>query len=161
MTTKVDLMPGFEKSESRVTTVKSPVNRQMVQVAHYYSKCRGMSNELNDLIHIRIIKNGKPFRCIFRCDPLDWALGIQRQGLKYVSETEYVVYDRNQLAEEPSSSVSEVEKRVGAFEYCLLKDGNWCIRTIPSQNETRLAVFGKNLDAAAKRLLVVLRLQAI
>jgi|GEM_PF-5407928 len=53
----------------------------------------------------------------------------------------------------------ELQQLIGPFEYRAVQD-RWCIRTIPeaTDSEQPLAVLGKTMDAAARRMMAVVRL---
>ena len=59
---------------------------------------------------------------------------------------------------ETKSLLLQLQNVVGPFEYRPV-EGRWCIRTIPKlESETPLAVLGKTIDAAAHRMMSVVRL---
>ena len=47
------------------------------------------------------------------------------------------------------------------LEYGKLSDGQWCIRTIPSEKEMRFAAIGGSMDKAIQRLKVMLQLHSM
>lgn len=56
------------------------------------------------------------------------------------------------------SVLLELQQLIGPFEYRAVND-RWCIRTIPEPNtEQPLAVLGKTMEAAASRMMAVVRL---
>ena len=75
-------------------------------------------------------------------------------------KNEFVRYDSAyEFPMNTMSMLEKVHKKIGVFEYRRLKDGGWCIRTIPTmQRELPLAAIGNSLHSAGKRMLVIVRL---
>ena len=71
--------------------------------------------------------------------------------LKFTTEQDFPLVTKNVLL--------ELEQVIGPFEYRAVND-RWCIRTIPEaeDKEQPLAVLGKTMDAAARRMMAVVRL---
>lgn len=71
--------------------------------------------------------------------------------LKYSTEQDFPLVTKNVLL--------ELQQLIGPFEYRAVND-RWCIRTIPdaTDKEQPLAVLGKTMDAAARRMMAVVRL---